>query len=61
MNSADVRRLFRWLKGLKGCLLLFYLYLDVGRVEHDTDGGTERLGGEVVSELSTNDTGVACK
>ena len=34
--------------------------LDVGGVEHDTDGSTEGLGGEVVTELSADDTGVAC-
>lgn len=33
--------------------------LDVGGVEHDTDGSTEGLGGEVVAELSTDNAGVA--
>lgn len=34
--------------------------LDVGGVEHDADGGTERLGREVVAELSADNTGVTC-
>lgn len=31
------------------------------RVKHDADGGTERLGGEVGSELGANDTAVAVR
>lgn len=34
-------------------------HLDVGGVEHDADGSTEGLGGEVVAELSTDNAGVA--
>lgn len=33
--------------------------LDVGRVEHHTDRGAERLRGEVVAELSADNAGVA--
>jgi hypothetical protein len=33
-------------------------HLDVGRVEHDSDGGAKGLGGEVVSESSSDHTGV---
>jgi hypothetical protein len=36
-------------------------HLDVGGVEHDADGSTEGLGGEVVAELSTDNAGVACR
>lgn len=36
-------------------------HLDVGGVEHDADGSTEGLGGEVVAELSTDNAGVACQ
>lgn len=34
--------------------------LDAGGVEHHTDRGAERLRGEVVAELSADDTGVTC-
>jgi hypothetical protein len=33
--------------------------LNVRRVKHDADGGTEGLGREVVSELGTDDAGVS--
>lgn len=33
--------------------------LDVRRVKHDADGGTEGLGREVVSELGTDDARVS--
>lgn len=34
--------------------------LDVGRVEHDANGGGEGLGGEVVAELCPDNTLVTC-
>lgn len=34
--------------------------LDVGGVQHNTDGSTEGLRGEVVAELGANNTGVSC-